>query len=330
MNTLDNSMTTASDQLRQLIIPTDKKVRRRSGPALILVIVLAVLLTTATIYLVTSHKERPVGPDKSSPATQLAAPVPTPAAVPKPGDAVLTVSGYIIPRARIEISPRFQGTVTWIGVKKGDHVKKGDVMVRLEDDEYRSQYDKASGQLALAEANLNNAATNLLRQLDLAKNNVQSQQVLDDARRARDAADAELRVAKSQVQLAQTYLDWCVIRAPIDGTILEKLVEPDELVVPLSFGGTRGPSTALVSLADLHDLQVEIDVNEADLSKLHLKQKCRVSPEAYADKKYTGFVTEIAPEANRSKGTLQVKVQIENPNEFLTPELTARVEFLAD
>ena len=203
-------------------------------------------------------------------------------------------------------------------------------MVRLEDDEYRSQYDKASGQQALAEANLSNAATNLIRQIDLAKNNVQSQQGLDDARRARDAAAAELRVAKSQVQLAQTYLDWCVIRAPIDGTILEKLVEPDELVVPLSFGGTRGPSTALVSLADLHDLQVEIDVNEADLSKLHLKQHCRVSPEAYADKKYTGFVVEIAPEANRSKGTLQVKVQIDNPNEFLTPELTARVEFLAE
>ena len=321
-------MTTSSDQLRQLIIPSEKKVRRRSGPVLIIVIVFGVVLTTAAIYLFTRHNDRPVSPDKSRPVAQL--PGPGPAQAPKPGDAVLTVSGYIIPRARIEISPRFQGTVKWIGVKKGDPVKKGDVMVRLEDDEYRSQSDKASGQQALAEANLSNAATNLMRQLDLAKNNVQSQQVLDDARRARDAAAAELRVAKSQVQLAQTYLDWCVIRAPIDGTILEKLVEPDELVVPLSFGGTRGPSTALVSLADLHDLQVEIDVNEADLSKLHLQQRCRVSPEAYPDKKYTGFVTEIAPEANRSKGTLQVKVQIENPNEFLTPELTARVEFLVE
>jgi len=321
-------MTTSSDQLRQLIIPSEKKVRRRTGPVLIIVIVLGVVLTTAAIYLFTRHNDRPVSPDKSRPVAQL--PGPGPAQAPKPGDAVLTVSGYIIPRARIEISPRFQGTVKWIGVKKGDPVKKGDVMVRLEDDEYRSQSDKASGQQALAEANLSNAATNLMRQLDLAKNNVQSQQVLDDARRARDAAAAELRVAKSQVQLAQTYLDWCVIRAPIDGTILEKLVEPDELVVPLSFGGTRGPSTALVSLADLHDLQVEIDVNEADLSKLHLQQRCRVSPEAYPDKKYTGFVTEIAPEANRSKGTLQVKVQIENPNEFLTPELTARVEFLVE
>ena len=321
-------MTTSSDQLQQLIIPADKKVRRRSGPVLIILIAAAVLVGTGTVYLVTRHNDNKPIASASNPVQPV--PTPAPAVPPKSGDAVLTVSGYIIPRARIEISPRFQGTVKWIGVKKGDHLKKGDVMVRLDDAEYQSQYEKAAGQQALAEANLSNAETNLIRQLNLAKSNVQSQQVLDDARRTRDTAEAELRIAKSQVQLAQTYLDWCVIRAPIDGTILEKLVEPDELVVPLSFGGTRGPSTALVSLADLHDLQVEIDVNEADLSKLHLKQRCRVSPEAYSDKKYAGFVTEIAPEANRSKGTLQVKVQIENPNEFLTPELTARVEFLAD
>ena len=321
-------MTTSRDQLQRLAIPAEKKLRRRSGPVIMVLIAGSVLFGATAVFLFTRHNDNKLIPGKSAGPT--ANVVPAPIVPLKSGDAVLTVSGYIIPRARIEVSPRFQGTVKWIGVKKGDHVKKGDLMVRLEDDEYRSQYDKASGQHALAAANLLNAETNLIRQLDLAKNNVQSQQVLDDARRTRDAADAELRIAKSQVLLAQIYLDWCIIRAPIDGTILEKLVEPDELVVPLSFGGTRGPSTALVSLADLNDLQVEIDVNEADLSKLHLKQHCRVSPEAYPEKKYTGFVAEIAPEANRSKGTLQVKVQIETPNEFLTPELTAKVEFLSD
>jgi multidrug efflux pump subunit AcrA (membrane-fusion protein) len=153
---------------------------------------------------------------------------------------------------------------------------------------------------------------------------------MDDTVRARDAAAAELKVAQGQVDLAQTYVDWCTIRAPINGTILEKLVDPDELVVPQSFGGARGPSTALVSLADLSDLQVEIDLNEADLSKVHLNQRCAISPEAWPDKKYNGYVAEIAPEANRSKGTLQVKVQVDQPDHFLTPELTAKVDFLAD
>jgi multidrug resistance efflux pump len=98
--------------------------------------------------------------------------------------------------------------------------------------------------------------------------------------------------------------------------------------MPQSFGGGRGPSTALVALADPKDLQVEIDVNEADLSKIAMNQPCRVSPEAYPDKHYTGRVAEIAPEADRSKGTLQIKVQIQSPDQYLTPELTARVDFL--
>jgi HlyD family secretion protein len=107
------------------------------------------------------------------------------------------------------------------------------------------------------------------------------------------------------------------------------LVDPNELVVPQSFGG-RGPSTAFVAMADLADLQVEIDVNETDLAKVKLNQRCRISPEAYPNKMFEGYVAEIAPEADRTKGTLEIKVQVKNPNEFLTPELTAKVEFLAD
>src|SRR6202008_1655422 len=105
-------------------------------------------------------------------------------------------------------------------------------------------------------------------------------------------------------------------------------VDANELVTPQSFGGNRGPSTAVVAVADPKDLQVEIDLNEADLAKVFLRQECRVSPEAYPDKVYKGYVAEIAPEANRQKGTLQVKVQIHEPDRFLTPELSAKVEFL--
>jgi HlyD family secretion protein len=84
----------------------------------------------------------------------------------------------------------------------------------------------------------------------------------------------------------------------------------------------------LLAVANPQDLQVEIDMSEADLAKVSLNQKCRVSPEAYADKVYEGYVAEIAPEANRAKGTLQLKVQVRNPDKFLTPELSAKVEFL--
>jgi len=139
-----------------------------------------------------------------------------------------------------------------------------------------------------------------------------------------------LKEAEGSEAFARTYLSWCTIRSPINGVVLEKLVDPQELVVPQSFGGTRGPSTALIAVADPKDLQVEIDVNEADLSKISLNQKCRVSPEAYPDKQYEGHVAEIAPEADRAKGTLQIKVQISNPDRYLTPELSAKVDFLGN
>ena len=122
------------------------------------------------------------------------------------------------------------------------------------------------------------------------------------------------------------YLFTEVIKAQCAGG--EKLVDPNELVTPQSFGGTRGPSTALISLADLKDLQVEIDLNEQYVGRVEVGQKCRVTPEAYPDKSYEGYVAEKAPEANRQKGTLQVKVQIKNPDKFLTPELSAKVDFL--
>lgn len=313
----------AAENLSRLAIPADRKTRRKGGPVAVFVIVLLALLVGAIVYFTAGKTS---GPSTTATATTPTSSTNVPAAA---SDAVLTVSGYIIPRARIEISPRFQGTVKTINVKKGDRVEKDTILVQLDDAEFQARLLEVEGRLALSEANLTNAELNLKRQQTLAGNNVDSQRAADDALRARDVAAADVRIAKGQLALAQTYLDWCTIRAPITGTILEKLVDPNELVVPQSFGGTRGPSTALVSMADLNDLQVEIDVNEADLSKLRLNQKCRVSPEAYPAKKYTGTVVEIAPEANRSKGTLQVKVQIDNPNEFLTPELSAKVEFLA-
>jgi HlyD family secretion protein len=243
-------------------------------------------------------------------------------------DSVLTVSGYIVNRERIELSPRFMGVVTWIGVKKGDSVTNGQIVVSLDATEYQARLQQAEGAVANAKAALHKAELDLERVSQLAKTDIASKEAQDNARIGLDSARASLKEAEGAREVTQTYFDWCTIRSPINGVVLEKLVDPNELVAPQSFGGTRGPSTALIAVADPHDLQVEIDLNEADLSKISLKQKCRVSPEAYLDKVYEGYVAEIAPEANRAKGTLQIKVQIRNPDKFLTPELSAKVEFL--
>lgn len=241
---------------------------------------------------------------------------------------VLPASGYIIARERIEISPRFMGVVKWIGVKKGDSVTNGQRVVLLDDSEYRARLAEVDGQIAVAKVALDKAHLDLRRAEELVRQRVEMDKVLDDARLAVASAEAQVKQLEGGRKLIETWLDWCVIKSPVTGVVLEKLADANELVTPQNFGGSRGPSTSLLAVADLSDLQVEIDLNERDLSKISLGQKCRISPEAYEDKAYDGYVAEIAPEASRQKGTLQIKVQILNPDRFLTPELSAKVDFL--
>jgi HlyD family secretion protein len=241
---------------------------------------------------------------------------------------LLRVSGYIVNRERIELSPRFIGVVKWIGVKRGDVVTNGQVVVLLDDSEYQARLAESEGRLAVARVGIEKAKLDLKRAGELVSRQVEMQKILDDARLELATAEAQVQEIEGSMKVIRTWLDWCTIRSPVDGVVLERLVDPNELVTPQTFGGTRGPSTSLLAVADPTDLQVEIDLNEADLAKVSLNQKCRVSPEAYPDKAFDGFVAEIAPEASRQKGTLQVRVQIQKPNRYLTPELSARVDFL--
>ncbi len=241
---------------------------------------------------------------------------------------VLTVSGYLINRERIEISPRFLGVVKWIGVKKGDTVTNGQLIVQLDDAEYLARVHQAEGALATAKVAVAKAELFYQRIQKLSESSIESKQSLDDARLQLDSTRATVTQAEGELELARTFLDWCTIRSPIDGVILEKLVQPNELVMPQSFGGTRGFAPRWWRWLIRMTCRVEIDVNEADLSKISMNQKCRVAPEAYPDKTYSGHVAEIAPEADRSKGTLEIKVQIEKPDHYLTPELSAKVDFL--
>ncbi|MEW6303057.1 MAG: efflux RND transporter periplasmic adaptor subunit [Verrucomicrobiota bacterium] len=261
----------------------------------------------------------------SAPLRQIASTNPAPAGR---DNVVLTVSGYIVNRERIELSPRFMGVVKWLGVSKGDSVTNGQVVALLDDAEYKARLAEVEGRLEGAKTAISKAELEYNRVRELAKTAIESKQAEDNARLAVDAARATAKEIEGQRELIKTYIEWTVIRSPINGVVLEKLADANELVTPQSFGGTRGPSTALIALADPNDLQVEVDLNESDLAKIYLKQPCRVSPEAYPDHSYEGYVAERAPEANRQKGTLQIKVQIRNPDKFLTPELTARVDFL--
>lgn len=142
------------------------------------------------------------------------------------------------------------------------------------------------------------------------------------------AAKAEVSQAEADLAKAKWRLDNCTIRAPITGTILKKNAEEGNIVNSIAFNG----SFSLCDLADLADLEVELTIQERDISKVHVGQKCRVRAEAFPERVYEGTVSRLMPIADRAKGAIPVRVKIRIPREeegvYLKPEMGAIVSFL--
>lgn len=155
------------------------------------------------------------------------------------------------------------------------------------------------------------------------------------------ALDADVKAAESDVKVSQARLAqaaWrvknCVIRAPVSGTILSKKAEPGNLINPLAFSASAG-SGGLCDIADLADLEVDLEIPERDISKLIVGQKCRVRADAFPNRVYDGYLDRIMPIANRAKSIVNVRVKVklppgEVPGTYLKPEMGAVVSFLAD
>jgi HlyD family secretion protein len=143
-----------------------------------------------------------------------------------------------------------------------------------------------------------------------------------------DNARSQVAQAKAAADYAKTILDATEIRVPTAGTILERNVEQGEMVTT-SFVGAEGAKGFVVTLADLNDIQVELDINQNDFNRITANQPCTAVSDAYPDRVYKCRVTEIAPEANRQKATVQVKVKFLEPDKFVKPEMNARVTFLS-
>jgi len=303
------------------------------------------------------------------------------------GAIVLSATGYIVAHHTINVNSKVTGRLEWIGVEKGDKVKAGEVLVRLEDQEFRASYEQAKGavenarayleelqhgsrpeeiqeaqhNLDEARATLANDKITLDRTRELAGAGVDSKQQLDDATakfqsdqeradslakafelakigpRPEEIARAQgaLVQAEGQLDYAKSQLDATVIRAPVTGTILDRTAEKGELITAqFASAAAGGPQGSVVSLADLNDLQVELDIAQADFARLFLGQKALVTTDVYPDKVYSGEIAQISPEANRQKATVQVKVQVLHPDRYpgieLRPEENATVKFLAN
>jgi RND family efflux transporter MFP subunit len=244
-----------------------------------------------------------------------------------PTGVAITGSGYVVTGERyISLGVRVPGRIEEYLVEEGQRVEEGQALVRLDDRRYASALREARAQLREGRANAELKRKELDRARELHAKGVSSNATLD--LRETESSLAVAKVETLEARIAQLELDLEDTRlvSPVNGVVLEKLKEVGEIAVPGGFAG----SGDLIRLANTDEMRAEIDVNEADLSKISMGQPARVIPDAYPDRRYAAEVIKLYPQINRQKGTLRVEVRILEPDAFLRPDMSARIDFLRE
>ena len=257
--------------------------------------------------------------------------------------AVLNASGYVTARRRATVSSKVTGKVLEVFVEEGKAVKKGQVLARLDDSQIRASLSVAEAQLAAAqrgaaedEARLKQAQLNLDRRARLIKEGVVGRAEVDDAQGDVDSltariamAQQQVRVAEAQVTARQTDLTDMVVRAPFDGIAISKDAQPGEMISPVSAGGgfTR---TGICTIVDMTSLEIEVDVSETYINRVHGDQKVEAVLDAYQDWKIPAHVITTIPSADRQKATVKVRIGFDQLDPRILPDMGVKVSFLRE
>lgn len=242
--------------------------------------------------------------------------------------AVLTSSGYVVAQQKAAIASKATGRLVYLGVVEGDAVRKNQVIARLEDDDMRAQLEAAKANLRVNQAELKEAENNYQRQQNLFEDGLIAKMELEAAEARYKRILASIDLSEARVEEAEVALENTRIRAPFDGTVLTKNAEVGEVVAPMAAGSNT--RAAVVTIADMNSLQVEADVSESNIEKIRIGQPARIALDAYPNYYYDGYAAKIIPTADRSKGTVMVKVAFENYDSKVLPEMSAKVTFLSE
>jgi RND family efflux transporter MFP subunit len=250
------------------------------------------------------------------------------AATPGDGGALLTATGYVVPRRKAVVSAKIQGRLAELRVEEGSRVLDGETIARLESADHQARIDLSRAAVVRAEADLAESRRRAALAEDLAAEKVLSQDELE-ARRSRVRIDeAALAEARARVALEEAQFRDTVIRAPFTGVVLKKMAEVGESVAPIPPGVNISTSSgAIVALADLDTLEVEADISESNVARLGASQPAVVTVEALPDRRFRAVLRQIIPTADRTRATVQVKVTILDRDPDLRPEMTAKVNF---
>ncbi|MDQ3281568.1 MAG: efflux RND transporter periplasmic adaptor subunit [Acidobacteriota bacterium] len=259
------------------------------------------------------------------------------------GGAILNASGYVTARRRATVSSKVTGKVIEVHVEEGMQVKAGQELARL-DESYatrgvalsRAEAAAAASALEETRVRIREAQLDYERAEKLASSQISSRADLDRARAQLDAARARLAAqsdqlasARRQIDIQQQTLEDTIIRAPFDGIVVSKDAKPGEMISPVSAGGgfTR---TGICTIVDMNSLEIEVDVNEAYINRVHPNQRVEAVLDAYPDWRIPAHVITAVPTADRQKATVKVRIAFDQRDARVLPDMGVKVSFVSD
>jgi len=328
-----------SEKLKSLSIDRSAPVRSTSGWRLMAILAGSVALI-AIAWAVFGRGGNPVEtpPQPATASTSATTPaVQGASARPRGG---LVASGYVVARRSATVSVDITGRLTDVLFEEGAVVEKGQILARLDANLARYDLQLARGRLQTAnaaiasiEAQMVEAEAQRQRAEKLVSSGAVSAAAYDTAVSRIDSLTAQQRAAIADAAVAQTainrqaeFVERHIVRAPFAGVIIAKNAQAGEILSPAA-GGGEFTRTGVATLVDMASLEVEVDVNEGQISDIAAGQLATIVLDAYPDWQIAGEVIAIIPTANRDRATIQVRVGFKERDERVLPQMAAKVTF---
>jgi RND family efflux transporter MFP subunit len=260
---------------------------------------------------------------------------------PSQGFTLLNASGYVVAQRKAAVASKVTGRLISLSVEEGSRVKAGQVIARLESDDVLAAQNQAAANLKAvrqnleqAQAELHDATLSFNRNKELAGAGFIAQAEYDSsearykkAQAAVGAAEASVKASEAALKGAEVAFGYTLIRAPFDAVVLTKNADIGDIVTPI--GAAADAKAAVVTIADMDSLLVEVDVSESNLFMVKDGQPCEIHLDALPDLRFRGKVHMIVPTADRAKATIMVKVSFLEKDSRVLPEMSAKVAFLS-
>jgi HlyD family secretion protein len=260
---------------------------------------------------------------------------------------LVSASGEIQPKKKVEISASIPGKVVRLGIREGDQVQKDDFLLQIDPVPYQAAVNNAIAALNTARAELESAMSSLRQAEQTYKRKKQmweeqgliSQQEFEQSKTDYEVQMSRVNSGKHQVeqsratlQSAQNDLDKTIVTSPMSGTVVQLSVEEGEVAV---IGTMNNPGTVLLTVADLSVMEADLEVDETDIGNLKIGQEGTITVDAFPGKKFKGTVTEIGNSpiqkgtgTNQEATDFKVTITLDTPQVYLRPGLTADGEIV--